>query len=104
MTDEKELIDIKKAIFDWIRDDTGSAIQMTLDHRKCEKLADRILSALDLPSIKAAARAEAMEEAATIAKKHRLSIQINEELWHEGADWACDRIAEAILDAAKAPE
>lgn len=36
------------------------------------------------------------ERCADIADRHRMKITVNEDLWHEGADWACDRIAAAI--------
>lgn len=45
----------------------------------------------------AQAREAALREAAEIALRHRSKVQINEELWHEGQDWAAERIAEAIL-------
>ena len=45
----------------------------------------------------AQAREAALREAAEIALRHRSKVQINEELWHEGQDWAAKRISEAIL-------
>lgn len=44
----------------------------------------------------AKARRDALGEAARVADAHRSQISINEPLWHDGADWACDRIAAAI--------
>ena len=105
MGDEEAELKIKEAIFAWVRDDTGSAIQMTIDHRKCEKLASRILSAIDLPSIKAAARAEALEEAAKAAEKYApfrgYSIEKNGDY---GWATARERIAETLRSLAKATE
>lgn len=37
-------------------------------------------------------RAAAIE----VAMRHRSKIEVNEPLWHEGQDWAADRISEAI--------
>ncbi len=37
-------------------------------------------------------RAAAVE----VARRHRSKIEVNEPLWHEGQDWASDRIAEAL--------
>ena len=48
------------------------------------------------PEIERAA-AEAMREACVnAAKRHVSKFLINGPLWHEGQDWSCDRIAEAI--------
>jgi hypothetical protein len=41
-------------------------------------------------------RAGLIEQTALLAEAHRSKIEVNETLWHDGADWACDRIAEAI--------
>lgn len=59
----------------------------------------RIIAALDLtPAPDAqAVRDAALREAAEVALRHRSKVQINEMLWHEGQDWAAERIAEAIL-------
>ena len=43
-----------------------------------------------------AAQAMVVERAVGVAKRHRSKVQINEPLWHDGQDWASDRIAEAI--------
>ena len=42
-------------------------------------------------------RAAALKEAADIAMRHLSKVQINEPLWHDGQDWAAQRIADAIL-------
>lgn len=43
-----------------------------------------------------AAQALVVEQAAEVARRHHSKVQINEPLWHDGQDWASDRIAEAI--------
>lgn len=43
-----------------------------------------------------AAQAMVVERAVEAARQHRSKVQINEPLWHDGQDWASDRIAEAI--------
>jgi hypothetical protein len=42
------------------------------------------------------AATRALIDAEAIAERHRSKIDVNEPLWHSGADWACDRIKEAI--------
>ncbi len=44
----------------------------------------------------AATIAAAYEAAADTAIQHISKIQVNEPLWHEGQDWAADRISQAI--------
>lgn len=39
-----------------------------------------------------------------VAKRHRSKLQLNEPLWHEGQDWASDRIAEAIAALPPSPD
>lgn len=51
---------------------------------------------MDMRAALKVARKAILEEAATIADRHRSKIDVNEPLWHNGADWACDRIAAAI--------
>ncbi len=43
-----------------------------------------------------AAATRALIYAEAIAERHRSKIEVNEPLWHQGADWACDRVKEAI--------
>lgn len=53
----------------------------------------------DLAQAKADAKiavALVVEKAVDVAKRHRSKVQINEPLWHDGQDWASDRIAEAL--------
>lgn len=50
----------------------------------------------------AKAIAEERQRCANVAKAHRSKIDVNEPLWHDGADWACDRIEQAIIAGAKA--
>jgi hypothetical protein len=49
-----------------------------------------------LSRLLAEARVAALEEAVEVARRHHSKVQINEPLWHDGQDWASDRIAEAI--------
>lgn len=60
----------------------------------------RYLAPCILPSGLAAERAaaaEAMREACDeIALRHKAKVEINEPLWHEGQDWAAQRISDAI--------
>ena len=51
-----------------------------------------------LAKAKADASRQALEEAAQIARAHRSKICVNEPVWHDGADWACERIEEAIRE------
>lgn len=44
----------------------------------------------------ATAQADALAQAAEIALRHLSKVQINEPLWHDGQDWAAQRIADAI--------
>lgn len=47
-----------------------------------------------------AAQALVVERAERAARQHISRVQINEPIWHEGQDWAADRIARAIRDLA----
>ncbi len=56
----------------------------------------RIMAALT-PAPADEVRRAALMEAAAVALRHLSKVQINEPLWHEGQDWAAQRISEAIL-------
>ena len=53
-------------------------------------------NSIDLAPRDAAAYARGVEDAAKVAMRHKSKIAINEPLWHDGADWACQRIEDAI--------
>lgn len=36
--------------------------------------------------------------AVEVARRHASKVAVNEPLWHEGQDWASDRIAQAIME------
>lgn len=50
----------------------------------------------EIAAAHAEGRREMREEAARVADKHRTKVAVNEPLWHDGQDWAAQRIGEAI--------
>jgi hypothetical protein len=116
MTDEKELIEkiarilCRKATSAFEATESlpdDNEVDFEVDFSAREQLCFRdvacaVISAIDLPSIKAAARAEAMEEAAKVAEKYApfrgYSIEKNSDY---GWATARERIAESIRALAK---
>lgn len=80
---------------DWANATANDWPLVAYNRAQSRALIAQITPAFVAEAVQEAVQAE-REACADYADRHRSQVQVNEPLWHEGQDWACDRIAAAI--------